>query len=222
MSALLKYFKYLLLDHDGVVSATEWLHYEARRRVLLREYGIKLTIEYYCQYLMSRGPESQFETFRQIPAAVHSALFDECQRVYATLLDQVEAVPGINELILRACDAGMRVAIATTQPREIVERCIGVTLTDEARAVVEFIETVHGVLGAKNKPAPDVYRLTMARLGAQPHQCVAIEDSPSGVKAAKAAGVYTVGLPGFTSAEDLRAAGADVVVSSHDEIMFGH
>jgi beta-phosphoglucomutase-like phosphatase (HAD superfamily) len=68
-------------------------------------------------------------------------------------------------------------------------------------AVCSGNETEHG------KPAPDVYQLALTRLGLQPHDAIAIEDSLVGVTAAKAAGLVCLAVPNeITIVQDLSSA----------------
>ena len=74
------------------------------------------------------------------------------------------------------------------------------------------------------KPAPDCYRkalekLNEKRLGERllpigASECLAIEDSPPGIQSGKGAGMHTLGITNTVSAEQLRAAGAEVVTAS--------
>ena len=73
---------------------------------------------------------------------------------------------------------------------------------------------------ARPKPAPDVYRAVIKQLDLDPRNAVALEDSPLGVRAAKAAGCFAVGVPGpMTAGLDFGAA--DLVVPGLDRLPFG-
>lgn len=67
---------------------------------------------------------------------------------------------------------------------------------------------------AKPKPAPDLFLLAAARLGVEPGDCVVIEDSPTGVQAAVAAGMTCFGYAAADSAGELRSAGAADVLGA--------
>jgi riboflavin kinase len=70
---------------------------------------------------------------------------------------------------------------------------------------------------AAGKPSPDVYLLAAQRLGVDPTRCVAIEDSPTGCRAARAAGIAVVAVPsGMTLGMDFEPA--DHVVTSAAEL----
>ena len=67
---------------------------------------------------------------------------------------------------------------------------------------------------ARPKPAPDVYLLAARRLGVDPAQCLVLEDSPTGVRAALAAGMTPVQVPDLLAPDDgVRALGHRIVDS---------
>ncbi|MFN7830875.1 MAG: HAD family hydrolase, partial [Bacteroidota bacterium] len=73
------------------------------------------------------------------------------------------------------------------------------------------------------KPHPDVYIHALEQLGLKPHEALAVEDSPTGVKAAKGAGLFTVGFLGAAHVHDghgrkLKTAGADIIAADSREL----
>lgn len=66
----------------------------------------------------------------------------------------------------------------------------------------------------RGKPDPEPYRLGAELLGVQPQDCLVVEDAPSGVRAGVAAGCKVLGVLGTHSAQELREAGANWIVSS--------
>jgi beta-phosphoglucomutase len=88
----------------------------------------------------------------------------------------------------------------------------GPTLLDLFDANVCGRDFAHG------KPAPDIFLAAGAELGLPPEHCFVVEDATSGVQAAKAAGMASVGIARLGDAALLRAAGADWVVTSLDEL----
>ncbi|MFJ9345406.1 HAD family hydrolase [Streptomyces sp. NPDC101237] len=101
----------------------------------------------------------------------------------------VRALPGALELVLEAERYGP-VAVATASPRRFVHAVLdGLGLTDRLSAVVcgEDVE--------RAKPAPDAYLRAAARIGVEPAGCLAVEDSPNGIRAAAAAGLRVLAVP---------------------------
>ena len=69
----------------------------------------------------------------------------------------------------------------------------------------------------RGKPHPDIYLYAAEKLGVNPVRCFVLEDSPVGIKAAKDAGMFVIGL-NLNSRDDKEFDEADVVVSSYEEL----
>lgn len=109
-----------------------------------------------------------------------------CDQLHADL----GLADGISEWILSAQAAGVRLAVASSSPTDWVERHLRQVNVIDAFDVIACGDEVD-----EHKPAPDVYRLALERLGAAVEQCVAVEDTPHGVDAAHAAGLVCVAIP---------------------------
>ena len=97
---------------------------------------------------------------------------------------------GVLEWLDEAARLGLPTAIASSSPHTWVEPHLARLGLTEAFATVCCREDV-----ASAKPNPDLYLLACARLGVRPAEAVAVEDSPHGVHAAKAAGLFAVAVP---------------------------
>jgi len=103
---------------------------------------------------------------------------------------------------------GVPVAVASSSPRERLHRTLGrAGLLEAFDVVVSGDEVEHG------KPAPDMFLLAASRLGVEPSACVVIEDSPPGVQAGLAAGMFTLAVCRVPGTEASLAA-ADRVVDT--------
>jgi HAD superfamily hydrolase (TIGR01509 family) len=99
--------------------------------------------------------------------------------------------PGALELLARLRAAAIPVALASNSPRVLVNCALATAgIAQETFAAILTADAV-----AVPKPAPDVYLAACAALGTAPSRTLALEDSPTGVAAAVAAGCYTVGVP---------------------------
>jgi beta-phosphoglucomutase-like phosphatase (HAD superfamily) len=92
-------------------------------------------------------------------------------------------------------------------------------------AAHELSHRFHSVIGEgdyeNSKPAPDAYLVAAIRLGVSPSSCLALEDSPHGVRSAAAAGMMTVMVPDLTPpTEELRRLCLFVAPSLHDVARF--
>jgi beta-phosphoglucomutase-like phosphatase (HAD superfamily) len=70
----------------------------------------------------------------------------------------------------------------------------------------------------RGKPDPEIFLLAAAELGIVPANCLVIEDAPAGIAAAHTGGMAALGVARLNDASELRAAGADMVVTSLDEV----
>lgn len=95
----------------------------------------------------------------------------------------------------------------------------GRTPDRSARMLLDaFDANVCGRDVARGKPFPDLFLLAAGELHAQPQACVVVEDAPAGVEAAKAGGMRAIGVARLDDAALLQQAGADLVVTTLDEV----
>ncbi|HEY2216232.1 MAG TPA: HAD family phosphatase, partial [Solirubrobacteraceae bacterium] len=136
-------------------------------------------------------------------------LMDELHRlVMEEALQGVAPRPGAIALIARLRDAGVPLAVASNSEREFLERTLsGAGLLHDG----PFTTIVSANDIAQPKPAPDIYLEACRRLGVAPSDAVALEDSPIGVAAAAAAGMYVIGVPYFAGSQ---IPGADLLADS--------
>ncbi len=122
-------------------------------------------------------------------------------------IDGVVALPGAVRA-LAALPTG-RSAIATSCTRPLAAARIAAARL----RVPDVVVTVDDV--AVGKPAPDPYLLAACRLGVDPARCLVVEDAPSGLRSARAAGCATLAVTTTTPAADLEA---DLVVATLDTV----
>ena len=121
-------------------------------------------------------------------------------------------LPGAVETVRRLA-ADFVLGLASSSNRELIDRVL------EAGGIAGcFRATVSSEEVAAGKPAPDVYLEVARRLGADPHECTAIEDSHNGIRSAKAAGMRCVAIPNAHFPPGDAVAEADAVVESLSEV----
>jgi HAD superfamily hydrolase (TIGR01509 family) len=135
-------------------------------------------------------------------------VLDERLRRRTELVLAQAVLPGVAELAAAARDIGLRTGVASSSTqgwvRDHLER-LGILDLFECIRCRDDVRLV--------KPAPDLFTATLDCLGVAPGESVAIEDSPNGVLAAKAAGMFCVAVPNIiTAGQDLSRA--DVVLRS--------
>ena len=201
-------FEAVVFDHDGLLLDTEaaWTRAEA---TLFQRHGGSFTAEHKRALIGSSRSASalMLEAMLGLPGC-GAALVDELHElVMDEALAGVPPRPGALELLDAVRAAGVPIALASNSSREFVERVLSVAgLRDGGFAAIVTADDVE-----RPKPAPDVYLAACAALGAAPERAAALEDSPVGVAAALAAGMYVVAVPYFA---DMPIDGASLAAES--------
>ncbi len=192
----------VVFDLDGVLIDSEPLHLRAYQEVLAG-YGRSLSrLEYYARFIAYSDREV-LEQLLPDRAAVEAAVAAK-QRRYVELMGAGPPAFADGLALLRRTD-GWRVALATGSRREEAELLLrGLGIRDRFRAIVTADDCVRG------KPDPEPYLRAAQGLALPAGRCVAVEDAPGGVRAAKAAGMRCVGVTHSAPRERLREA--DLVV----------
>jgi HAD superfamily hydrolase (TIGR01509 family) len=147
-------------------------------------------------YFAERAPLPPADEFWRSYSAELFALIDNGLVVFE------DAVGTVRELRAR----GIPLGVASSSPRERLERTLR-----RAGLLSEFDVTVAGDEVERGKPEPDMFLVAAERLGTDPADCVAIEDSPPGVAAALAAGMVTIAVCRVPGTEASLAAAHRVV-----------
>jgi HAD superfamily hydrolase (TIGR01509 family) len=154
-------------------------------------------------YLDKYRPD--FPRPRDLPGFV-AGLHAAKTKHYLELLDQggIPLRPGIARLLSEAKEAGLRLAIATTTTPANVTALLESLLPGR----LSWFEVIGAgdVVPAK-KPAPDIYRHVLGKLGLDPGRCIAFEDSELGLRSSLGAGVKTVvTVNTYTASQDFTGA----------------
>lgn len=165
-----------------------------------------------------------------VPDADGMRLQQYCDTKQAHLLDLVAhgdftAFDDALRLVLRARAAGYLIGAASSSknanmflrkvrldPAQLELPGLGAPVM----LIDAFDANVCGVPFAYGKPHPEIFLNAAAALGIDPAACTVIEDAPSGIQAAKAGGMRAIGIARLNDADGLRAAGADLVVTTLD------
>ena len=183
-----------IFDCDGLLADTETPDYEAWRQIY-EEQGLYLPVELWAQSIgMAKGHDLNDWhaplAERVGPGYDREAVQARRRAHYQVAIGRLTPMPGVLALLDALDEAQIPCAVASNSEREWVDRVLGITgLTSRFRAIATADEVTH------SKPAPDVYLLAAERLGVTPEHCVAFEDSPRGLAAAHAAGMFTVAVP---------------------------
>lgn len=175
-------FDGLLMDTESTMVASwqaEWAHH-----------GLELDLD---GFWPGHGGDITEERYAVLASAVgagfdrhesHARRLAHRERLHADL----DFRPGIRSWIAAARELGVRTAIASSSPRDWVFGHL-----ERVGAVEHFDQIVTGDEVATHKPDPAIYELALQRLGVP--WAIAVEDTPHGVAAAQAAGLYAVAVP---------------------------
>jgi HAD superfamily hydrolase (TIGR01509 family) len=131
----------------------------------------------------------------------------------AAFARELAPVAGAGDAVECVRAAGIAVCVASQAKLEKTRRSLA--LTGLARLFAEDARfSAHDV--PDGKPAPDLFPHAAATMGAAPERCVVIEDTPSGVQAAVAAGMRALGYTADSDEPALRAAGAWTFRAMHE------
>lgn len=211
----------VVFDMDGVLFDTERLsqHYWDMAG---KEHGLPNMGEEIYAYLgiNSRASEEMFN--RDHGDVMPYSEWNRIVRGYSADHIAQHGVPmktGVRELLSWLKQQGIGVALATSTSRPLAEKYLRQT-----EIIGYFDEIVTGDMVKNGKPAPDIYLLACEKLGANPAESVAVEDSHNGIRSAAAAGMLPVMVPDMLEPTDeLRQLSAAILPSLNDVIgWIGH
>ena len=197
----------LLFDLDGTLLNSDAIH-EAVFRDMWTERGLEMGPEFYMAHVHGRLNTDIFAEFlpdepdpQGLSDAKEAAFRERLPRPYP-------AMAGSEQLLQLAKARGWSMAVVTNAMRLNAEAMLG------AIGLRAYFETI--VIGeecAKGKPDPEPYTEAMRQLNTPAQACIAFEDSPTGVQAARASGAYTVGIRSSLDDTALRTAGAHKTIA---------
>ena len=198
----------LLFDLDGTLTDTDALHHEAYR-LLLEPFGKAVSLETYKSRIMGAANEAIMAwLFPDEPLARHRAFAEEKERLFRSLAGRMEPLAGLIDLLAWAESLKIKTAVVTNAPRANAEMMLAALGLGRRFPVLVIADEL-----ARGKPDPLPYLTALDRLGAKAEAALAFEDSRSGVQAASAAGVETIGMMTGLDAETLRQSGAAATIS---------
>jgi pyrophosphatase PpaX len=206
-------FPVVLFDLDGTVIDSGAIILASMRHAANEVLGTEVPDEELMAAVGGPGLEAQMR-------ALAPDRVDELVSVYRAhnepLHDELACCAGMEDVLVRLKDEGHRLGIVTAKRRATVELAF-------ARLPIEhlFETVVGGDETERHKPDPEPLRLALDRLGASPAEAAYVGDAPFDVRAAKAAGVYAIGVTwgGIHARERLEAEQPDALVDRPETIL---
>jgi HAD superfamily hydrolase (TIGR01509 family) len=204
----------VVFDLDGVLIATEEI-WDAVREGLARERGARYDAE--AQRAMMGMSSLEWSQFMHselgVPDSPPEISAEVVRRMEERYWERLPLIPGAAEAVERLA-ARWPLGLASSSNRELIDVVLSLSGLDRLFRVSVSSEEV-----ARGKPSPDVYLEAARRLGVAPERCAAVEDSHSGIRSARAAGMRVFAVPNPSFPPDAEAlAEADVVLRSLEEL----
>ena len=184
-------FSAVILDFDGLIIDSETPLFEIWQEIY-REQAAALTLE---EWQHALGTQGGFDPYTDLAGKCGRLL--ERETWVARIRDEhwrrcegQPLLPGVADRLLEARSLGIAAAVASSSSKAWVAPWLE---RHGLRGLVQAVCTRDDV--AAVKPAPDLFLLAAARLGIPPADCLVFEDSPNGLRAAHAAGMWAVAVP---------------------------
>ena len=204
----------VVFDLDGVIIASEEVWDEVRGRYVV-ERGGRYDAE--VQRAMMGMSSTEWSRYLHEQAGV----VDEPEAINAEIVrrmldayrERLPLIPGAVEAVRRLA-VRWPIGLASSSNRALIDAVLA-----ESGLAPSFRATVSSEEVPRGKPAPDVWLEAARRLGVEPAACVAVEDSHSGIRSARAAGMGVVAIPNpsYPPGDDALAE-ADLVLASVEEL----
>ncbi len=200
--------KAVLWDMDGVISDSYPFHFAAWDEIFAKR-GIKFPKESFTSLFGTRNDYIVTKVMGPTiaPSDVQFIVAQKEESFRRRATGNIHPFPGAVKLLNSLKKGNFKLGLASSAPRENIDLALS-----ELNLAGVFDCIVSGQEVSESKPSPQIYLLAARKLEALPNDCVVIEDSPLGVKAAKTAGMKCLGITNTHPTEKLGEA--DMVVDS--------
>jgi HAD superfamily hydrolase (TIGR01509 family) len=206
---------HVIYDNDGLLLDTEPFYTKAHE-TLARRYGKNFDWTVKSKMIGLRAEDSAHVVISalRLPLSVAEYL-EERKHLLEELFPHAEPMPGAVELSMHLHRAGIPQAVATSSDRFYFD--LKITRHQEWFKIFQCIVIGDDPGIQRGKPAPDIFLLAANRLHADPAHCLVIEDSPAGIEAARAAGMFAIAVPD-PHMDDSSYSGAHQIIRSLKEL----
>lgn len=210
--------KAVIFDMDGVIIDSEPTHMKLENETY-KKLGIEVTGDEHLSFVGSTS-HYMWETLKnkyKLTQTLEELIEYERTKYFKYLNSdecEITLIEGVKELIEDLHENGVKLAIASSSPLNVIE-----AVAKRFQIEKYFEVFVTGDYVKKSKPEPDIFLYASKKLGVSPENCVVIEDSHNGVLAAKNAGIKCVGINSDVEGrQDISMA--DLVINSFKEVNY--
>jgi HAD superfamily hydrolase (TIGR01509 family) len=206
--------KHVIFDCDGVLVDSEPLSMRADV-MLLAQHGITISEAEAHTRFVGTTFQAMLDMMTQqcgtvFPPGLHTIKNAMVEKLYRS---ELKIVPGVREVLQALKARGLTISIGSNSPKKRVELAVElVGIANYFDRIVSYEDVTNG------KPAPDIFLRAAQLAGVEIDECLVVEDSLTGVTAAVAARIRTIGFTGTHAhpaqhKRDLKRVGADVAIS---------
>ncbi|BAY76682.1 HAD family hydrolase [Nostoc linckia NIES-25] len=203
----------ILFDLDGTIVNSDPIHYRAWKEMLLT-FSIEIDEKFYKSKISGRlNPEIVRDILPQLSLTEGEKFADEKEALFRKLASDVQPLSGFSELLAWTQTHQLKRALVTNAPRLNAEYMLEVLGIKEAfHTIVLADDCIAG------KPDPAPYQVALNNLGIHAEEAIALEDSPSGIRAAVGANIRTVGIASTHNPQLLQEVGAFMAIPDFTDL----
>ncbi len=198
----------ILFDLDGTIVNTDPIHYQVWLDMLL-EYNVEINEEIYKSNISGRlNPNIIQDLLPHLSVEERKQFAEEKEARFRNQASSLEPINGFAQLLDWSKKHHLKRALVTNAPR------LNAYFMLEALQLKEAFDII--ILAGEEKaakPDPTPYKVALERLGVNPEEAIAIEDSASGIRSATTAGIRTFGMASTQTPEALEEFGAFMTIS---------
>ncbi|GAP70624.1 haloacid dehalogenase superfamily, subfamily IA, variant 3 [Bacteroidales bacterium 6E] len=209
-------FTAVIFDMDGVLINSETF-YSEMEQVHFKMLGLNIPHEEHVTY-QGTATDEMWRTIKEKHGVPHS--LEELVEMTGSLtiptfqeMEEIPLMPKIKDLLEVLKGKNIPLALASSSYPEVID-----IVLDKSGLRKYFPITVNSKMVGKSKPAPDIFLLAAKLLGVNPGECIVIEDSTNGIRAARDAGMYCIAYNG-PGAEFQDQSQAQQIITDYGEII---
>ncbi len=210
--SIAKPLKALLFDLDGTLANTDPLHFLAWQDILT-EHKVSIDEPFYQRQMSGRlNPDIVADLLPELSLRASQQLIEEKERRFRKRAKTLKPLAGLDKLFDWVTAKGLARALVTNAPRKNAEFLLQTLGYSKSFAVTVIAEDF-----PIGKPDPLLYRQALKHLNLQADEVLAFEDSPSGIRSARSAGIDVIAIASTHAEISLVNEGADFAVADFSD-----
>jgi beta-phosphoglucomutase len=203
----------ILFDLDGTIVNTDHIHYQAWQQ-MLKSYGQEIDQSFYKSRISGRtNPEIVKDLLPELSEVEGEKLADQKEALFRQLAPNLQLICGFDRVLAWTQTHQLKRALVTNAPKFNAEFMLEVLGVKADFHTIVLAEECHA-----GKPDPAPYQAALQNLGISAAAAIALEDSPSGVRAAVSANIRTIGITSTHTPQVLAEFGAMITIPDFTDL----